>query len=75
LASTYLIYILLKSIWTETIEDEIGIKPSDPPRPISWLKILTERHQIETAYVGYGDEADLKYAYGEICLIFGSSSL
>ena len=40
----------------------------DDARPILWLKPL-EKHDIETPYVAYGNEATLHYAYGEICLV------
>lgn len=37
--------------------------------PILWLRPVTERHQLETAYVAYGNEATLNYIYGEVCLV------
>jgi hypothetical protein len=55
-----------------TTLEEVECDPyirSDLPRPIMWLKPLTERNQTETAYVAYGNEPSLDYAYGEICLI------
>ena len=39
-------------------------------KPISWLRPLAERKQLESAYVAYGNQPSLGYVYGEICLVF-----
>ena len=39
-------------------------------KPISWLRPLAERKQLESAYVAYGNQPSLGFVYGEICLVF-----
>jgi len=64
------------------MEDEDGLIVYDfggrPPElnsdsvgaePIIWLKPLEETNTFSSAYIHYGNEASLAYAYGELCLV------
>jgi hypothetical protein len=37
--------------------------------PIIWVRPLTRVNKFETAYIHYGNEASLNYAYGDVCLV------
>ena len=42
---------------------------SEDAEPIFWLKPPTGENEIKTAYIHYGNEATLDYAYGDVCLV------
>ena len=42
---------------------------SESAIPIVWVKPLAESNTFTSAYMHYGNEATLAYAYGEICLV------
>ncbi|KIM42955.1 hypothetical protein M413DRAFT_69792 [Hebeloma cylindrosporum] len=38
-------------------------------QPIFWVREPTGKNKFETAYIHYGNEASLNYAYGDLCLV------
>jgi len=38
-------------------------------QPIFWLRRPTGENKFETAYIHYGNDATLDYAYGDVCLV------
>jgi hypothetical protein len=42
---------------------------TDDAQPILWMKQPTSVNAFETAYISYGNEATLDYAYGDVCLV------
>ncbi|CAA7263501.1 unnamed protein product [Cyclocybe aegerita] len=56
---------------SEDYESDDGEGERDPkgPKTIVWAKPLTKANEFKSAYIHYGNEASLDYAYGEVCLV------
>ncbi|KAF9020654.1 hypothetical protein BDZ89DRAFT_1072067, partial [Hymenopellis radicata] len=48
-------------VWDDEVEQE--------EYPLFWVTPRSKASQIETAYVAYGNDAELAHMYGEICLV------
>lgn len=49
----------------ENIPEDLQEKAS----PIVWIKELSKTNAFSNAYIGFGNQAELDYVYGEVCLI------
>lgn len=61
--------MLLKKIPTEDRYYMPGVKRLGKVERVKWVTSLTPFNKMRTEYIAHGNQADLAYMYGDICLI------